>query len=268
MIDPAKVCLFLPDELRKFKRKFFWRIGDTIEAAGGHVCKGDYQELASLPDDIIPIVGASPLLRPLVQSWRESGRRWVGWDRGYCRRVYATWLPRAVTPETSYYRWTVNAYQMRSIQDVPDDRWKALKIDVQPWRKNGKHIVIALPSATYRLSHEDMDDWLPLTCKAIAQFTDRPIIVRDKESRIPLQSDLAGAHCLVTHGSIAAVEAVICGCPVFVHPDSAASLIGQTDLSKIEEPIYPDRDPWLWSLAYSQWNELELIDGTLWRMIQ
>lgn len=267
MIDPAKVCLFLPDELRKFKRKFFWRIGDKIEAAGGRVCKGDYNELASLPDDIIPIVGASPFLRPIVQQWRETGRRWIGWDRGYVRRVYATWLPRAVTPELSYYRWTINAYQMRRILDVPNDRWKSLKIDVLPWRKEGRHIVIALPSATYQNSHEGMDGWLERTCQLIARFTERPVIIRDKESKKPLQADLAGAHCLVTHGSIAAVEAVVCGCPVFVHPDSAASLVGLTDLSKIEQPIYPDRQPWLNSLAYSQWNEHELIDGTLWRMI-
>jgi hypothetical protein len=80
-----------------------------------------------------------------------------------------------------------------------------------------------------------------------------------------LQQDLEGAHALVTHGSIAAVESVICGCPVVVHPDSAAALVGLTDLAKIEKPVYPDRGKWLFSLAYSQFNETELVDGTLWR---
>jgi hypothetical protein len=60
---------------------------------------------------------------------------------------------------------------------------------------------------------------------------------------------------------------VILGCPVFVHPDSAAALVGQTDLKKIETPIYPDRQPWLNAISYSQFDERELIDGTVWRLI-
>lgn len=267
MIDPAKVCLFLPSELTRIKRAFFWRIGDTIEASGGMTCRGDYAQLAALPDDIIPIVGASAQLRPIVQSWRQRRRTFLGWDRGYLRRVYATWLPRAETMEKSYYRWTINAYQMRSIRDVPGDRWNALKIHVAPWRKGGRHIVLAVPSPTYLISHEGMDGWIEKTTAEIKQHTDRKIIVRDKECQRPLQVDLDGAHCLVTHGSIAAVESVVLGCPVFVHADSAAALVGQTDLDLIETPVYPDRRPWLYSLAYSQFNEIELTNGALWRML-
>lgn len=267
MIDPATVCLFLPRELTPFKRKFFWRIGDTIEAAGGRTCKGNYRELDALPNDIIPIVGASPQLKPLVARWKAKGRTFLTWDRGYARRVFATWLPRAENMETSYYRWTLNAYQMQSIRDVPADRWMALKTPVLPWRKNGNHIVLAVPSLTYLKSHEGMDGWVKATLGEIKRHTSRKIIVRDKESKRPLQADLDGAHCLVTHGSIAAVESVVLGCPVFVHPDSAASLVGQTDLSLIESPVYPERQPWLNSLAHSQWNENEITDGTLWRML-
>jgi hypothetical protein len=40
----------------------------------------------------------------------------------------------------------------------------------------------------------------------------------------PLQKDLEGAHCVVTDGSI---ESVVLGTPVFVHRDSAASLVGR-----------------------------------------
>lgn len=267
MIDPAKVCLFLPGELSAFKRKFFWRIGDKIEEAGGITCKGDYRQLAGLPDDIIPIVGASPELRPIVQSWRERGRKFIGWDRGYFRRVFATWLPRAESMEKSYYRWTINAYQMRTIRDVPGDRWDALNLEVLPWNRSGKHIVIAEPSRTYLASHEGMDGWVRKTVATLRKRTDRRIILRDKECKRPLQDDLAHAHCLVSHGSIAAVESVVLGCPVFVHPDSAAALVGLTDLARIEEPVYPERQAWLNSLAYSQWNEQELVDGTLWRLI-
>lgn len=262
MIDPAKVCLYIPAELKKFKLDLFNRIGDKIKAAGGSTIRGDHLALDQLPDDTLPIVGAAPYLLPLVEGWRARGRRWIGWDRGYCRRVFATWLPRG--DNGGYYRWTVNAYQMRAIRDVPGDRWDALRTKVEPWRKGGRHIVIAAPTRTYAKSHSGCELWIADTIDALARVTDRQLVIRDKESKRDLRADLANAHCLVTHGSIAAVESVVLGTPVFVHPDSAAALVGLTDLSKIESPVYPDRTPWVRSLAYSQWNETELVDGTLW----
>ncbi len=275
MIDPAKVCLFIPNELKRFKLDLFNRIGGKIKAAGGSTIYGDHAALDKLPDDIIPIIGAAPYLLPLVQAWRGRGRTWIGWDRGYCRRIFATWLPRG--ENGGMYRWHVNRYQMGQIRDVPDDRWAQLlpgnkvdprRLEVLPWQKNGKHIVVALVSQTYSRSHEGADTWADQTLRRLALLTTRQIVVRDKETKRPLMADLDGAHCLVTHGSMTAVEAVICGCPVFVHQDSAAALVGLSDLNQIENPIYPDRDRWLWSLAYSQYSESELIDGTLWRLIE
>jgi hypothetical protein len=275
MIDPKSVCLFIPRELKKFKLDLFNRIGNKIRAAGGRTICGDHKALDALPDDVIPIVGAAPYLLPLVRGWRARGRTWVGWDRGYVRRVFATWLPRG--HDGGYYRWHVNRYQMNRIRDVPDDRWKQLipgnrtdprNVEVLPWRKGGRHIVVALPSQTYYRSHDGADTWTDETLRRLALVTDRQIVIRDKETKRPLQADLDGAHCLVAHGSIAAVEAVILGTPVFVHSDSAAALVGLTELNKIETPVYPDRERWLHSLAYCQFNETELVDGTLWRLIE
>lgn len=187
------------------------------------------------------------------------------WDRGYVRRIFATWLPRG--ENGGYYRYHVGSFQLNQLRDVPGDRWKALRTPVKPWAKNGRHIVVAAPTPTYAAFHR-AGDWLDWATTVLKEVTDRPVLVRTKESPRPLGDDLKGAHALVAHGSNAAVEAAIMGCPVFVHPSSAAVLIGQTDLANIETPIYPDRQPWLNSLAYSQMNERELINGTLWRLIQ
>ncbi len=265
MIGPANVALFIPAGLRDFKLKLFERIGGKIQAAGGRIIRHNAALLDQLPAEIIPIVGCQPESTQLIAKWRREARPWVYWDRGYCRRVFATWLPRG--SDGGYYRWHLNSFQLQRIRwDVPADRWDAMRTDVLPWQKGGRHIVIAAPTRTYARFHE-IRDWIADTIDALARVTDRQLIIRDKESKRSLQSDLAGAHALVTHGSIAAVESVILGCPVFVHRDSAASLVGQTDLSKIEKPVYPERQAWLNSLAYSQFNEAELVDGTLWEML-
>lgn len=267
MIDPANVCLFVPGHLKAFKLNLFNRIGATIEKSGGGIVRADFAALDRLPDDIIPVVGCTPELKPLIDGWRARGRYFLYWDRGYFFRVFATDLPPG--KDGGMYRWHLNSFAMQQIRDVPDDRWKRNPTSVWPWQRTGRHIVVAEPSETYERFH-GIQGWTERTVAALKQLTDRPIVRRNKEmqrSGRKLHEDLAGAHCLVTHGSNAAVEAVIMGCPVFVHQDSAASLVGRCDLARIEEPIYPDRQPWLNSLAYSQFDERELVNGDLWKML-
>lgn len=267
-IKRENCALYVPAGLKGFKQELFDRIGAKVGKVIRGNLAGDVHELAALPDNIIPIVGCSPELTRLIASWRERRRTWVYWDRGYFRRVFASDLPWGT--DGGYYRWHVNNFQMTSIADVPDDRWREAKTDVWDWRLDGEHIVVAAPSPTYQKFH-DIGGWTERTVAALKALTDRPIIVREKEeqrSGTKLHDHLRGAHCLVTHGSNAAVEAVIMGCPVFVDRSSAAALVGRTDLAQIENPLYPDRRAWLHSLAYCQFNENELVDGTLWRLLR
>lgn len=265
MIDPTKTALFIPPGLKDFKLRLFERIGQKI----GRIVRHDFGALERLPDDIIPIVGCSPELTPIIDEWRKRKRTFVYWDRGYWDRVFATCLPTG--DSGGYYRWHVGSFQMSTIRNVPDDRWRASKAHkvLRPWQRGGRHIVIAAPTRMYSRFHRT-ESWISDTIDTLARVTDRQLVIRDKEQcrRRPIQKDIEGAYALVTHGSNAAVEAAILGCPVFVHKSSAGALIGKTDLRDIERPIYPDREPWLRSLSYSQFNERELVDGTLWKLMQ
>jgi hypothetical protein len=268
MIDPATCCLYVPVGLADFKLRLFTRIADKLTKLGGRAIWHDETgaQLDNLPPEITPIVGCTPALTPLFKKWQASNRKFVYWDRGYMRRVFATWLPKGV--DGGYYRWHINSYQMMKIRDVPDDRFRMMDTPLQPWKTGGRHVVIAAPTRTYAKFHETRD-WIADTIDALARVTDRQLVIRDKEQlRRPLQADLEGAHALVTHGSNTAVEAAILGCPVFVHPTSAAALVGLTDIRKIEQPIYPERQAWANSLCYCHFNERELVDGTLWRLIE
>lgn len=265
MIDPAKVCLFQPDDLSRMKADLFKRIGQKVVDKGGRTLVGNFDQLRTLPSDVIPAIGCSWYLKPIVDEWRAKKRIFIYWDRGYFFRTHATWLPRG--DSGGMYRWHVNSFQLQKIRDVPPDRLNSHRPPVRDWQKNGKHVVLAKPSSTYAKFH-GIEGWLDKTVYELSLITNRQLVVRDKETKRDLTDDLAGAHALVTHGSNTAVESAILGCPVFVNSDSAASLVGKTDLREIEKPSYPDREPWLKSLSYSQFSESELVDGTLWRLIE
>jgi hypothetical protein len=50
-----------------------------------------------------------------------------------------------------------------------------------------------------------------------------------------------------------------------------ATPVGNTDLAKIDNPFYPDRDlldAWCHSMAYGQYHVKELANGTAFRMMQ
>lgn len=267
MIDLSRLAFFVPGHLQKFKLNLFNRIASHIEALGGVVVRGDFAGLHSvvMDDRRVPIIGCTPELKPYLKVWIAEGLDWIYWDRGYARRVFATWLPRG--DNGGYYRWHLNSFQMKAIREVSGDRWKSLNTPLENWKLNSSgHILLAEPSPTYQRFHE-IQGWTEKTIEELRKHTDRKIVRRTKESKVPLSVDLAGAHAMVTHGSNAAVEAVIMGCPVFVAPDSAASLIGEVDVSRIETPLYPSREAWARSLAYCQFNEQELVDGTLWRFM-
>lgn len=268
MINPKQTALFIPPGLQRFKLALFERIGQTIQNAGGIVVRHDYALLDTIPADVIPITGCSTPLQPFYAKWKRDKRDFIYWDRGYLRRVFATWLPKG--QNGGYYRWHLNAFQMARILDVSADRWRALNIpnEVRPWRKSGDKIVIADTLPDYWNVRGLPVDWSEQIATQLRARTKRPIVVRHKESKTSLFNEIRDAHCLVAHGSIAAVEAVVMGCPVFVDKESAAALVGRVGFDDIENPVYPERQAWLNSLAYHQFNELELVDGTLWRLIQ
>ena len=104
-------------------------------------------------------------------------------------------------------------------------------IRLQPWRQNGRHVLLCLPGPG---AGKDWGinsvKWGDSIRRKLRLRTERPIKVRPKIIREckPLADDLEDAWCVVTHSSTAAVEAVIAGVPVFVEPTNAAMPVGRT----------------------------------------
>jgi hypothetical protein len=125
----------------------------------------------------------------------------------------------------------------------------------------------------------DMDIWLKHTIDTIRKYTDRPVEVRDRAAKRidriqhnTLQEALDDdVFALVTFNSVAAVESVFHGIPVFtLAPTNAAAPMGLQDLSMIETPKYPDSNEvykWACHLAYGQFHNSELRNGNAMRML-
>jgi hypothetical protein len=168
------------------------------------------------------------------------------------------------------YRITRNGYEAGPVRSCPPDRWEACGVRIEPWRKSGREIIVCPPTEYFMQAH-NCSDWLATTLSRLESLTDRPIIVRQKPRSggeiVPLSKALETAHALVTHSSNVAIEAACLGTPVFVAPTSAAAPVGRVDLTDIEKPVYPDREPWLAHLAYNQFSFEEIRSGEAWRML-
>lgn len=165
-----------------------------------------------------------------------------------------------------YFRLIKNGRYTHDVDNVPSDRWDALSIPLKPWRTNGSKVVVA-PMSKFVAFHEygKMDAanlWLQQIMTVLTEVTDRPIEIKPKDSEKPLKYALEDAWCLVTHDSMAAVEAAILGIPVFTSKNNAAAPVAEMDLERIEAPHTPDREEWLRKLAYQQFTVEEIKNGT------
>ena len=178
-----------------------------------------------------------------------------------------------------WHRVTKNNLQYcGELRNVPLDRYVKAGGYTKPFTSGRKILLVPPSDKAMNFYGEDLDTWMENITAEIKKYSDRPIEVRLKKTRKErvfedtiqqaLQDDV---HCIVTYNSIAAVEALMEGKPAFVLGQNAASPLCLNDLSKIETPLKPTEDEVLFllsNLAYHQYTQVELQDGTAWRLLQ
>lgn len=201
----------------------------------------------------------------IIEETKKAGKDYYQLDNGYFGR-------------NSYYRFTKNAFQQTELKERKPDRWEHIKkqhsLEIRPWKKDGKYILLCMSTEhLFRFFGKDINLYREKTVKSIKSVTDRPIVVREKDTRgtpqegIPIEDALKDAWCVVTHTSAAALDALRFGVPVFTTGPCAANPCASQDLSQIETPIYPEREPLFWSLAYGQWLPEEMQLGRAWQEV-
>jgi len=231
-------------------------------------CGGQISTWTKHEQSMIPAILRGITKRKEMNACRATGRNFFYIDTGYFGNG----------KKKTYHRVTLNDVQyFGPVIDRPGDRFERCNISLRKFRGGGK-ILLAPPSQKLlNLYDINLENWLANTQAEIKKYTDREVVTRLKQGRsarvntdtmeMALADDI---HCLVTFSSIAATEALLLGKPAITLGPNAAAPLCSHSLSEIENPRVPTLDEvgaWASHLAYCQFTEVEMRDGTAWRIL-
>ena len=238
-----------------------------------------FRDLNELPPETLTMYGILAGSGEIYKWCKQENRDFYFMDHGYFTNAHDSphWL-----------RITKNEHCIKKLLKVSDDRFrKYFNIELKPWNKNGKDILV-LPPTNAIAGFFNATDWLENTVTLLKQHTDRNIVIREKPYNPTIAVDHVGAtvkvdkptdkssgkidwsdiFACVTYNSNTMIESFANGVPVFCDPTASAALpIAETNFTKIENPKYEERELLFHSLAYANFNLTELQDGTAWRIL-
>lgn len=279
-------------------KKFDMTIAEHIR--DGIIAHGDQCDIVSTADakngvlpgcDVAICVGVKGGSQTVWDEYQSRGAHTVIIDKGYTR------LPGGPLG-TLYWRISVDHFQplpyFQKFQR-PDDRWKKTGKEILPWRRDdnsGMYVIWAGSSQKYCNWHNlgDATEYAGKVLQSCNLFTvkHQKLVYRPKPSwgnAVPLDDKsiryspakeklkqyFDKAHCVITFGSNAAVEAVCAGVPVIVIGDGLAAPVGSTSISDMQtvyRPSYKKRLQWAADMAYCQWSCAEMKSGEAWHNIR
>lgn len=236
--------------------------------------------------DVHAMIGVKS--RNIFYAAMRLGAHVLYFDKGYLRHV----LPSG--PRTwEYWRVCLDAQHPTAYlldREYPSDRFDSWKRNLAPWRADGKHIIIAGSSEKYHAFYDlpHPTEWATKIIRKLSKEMgcQRPLVYRPKPSwraAVPIKgatfsadreligSVLKNAWCLVTHGSNAALDAILAGVPAIVLGDGVARSISSTELDDIESPrmvSLPQRAAWANAIAYQQFTVQEMFRGQMWDQLR
>jgi len=154
----------------------------------------------------------------------------------------------------------------------PDyERLEALGVQILPWRRSGDHVLVCPPDEGFAALYGfNAAHWTESITQSLARLCSRPVKLRERNraEATRLEQDLAGAWCLVTYVSNAAVEAVCAGIPVICTGSCAGAMMGARTLEAVANPPKPSgRRAWAARLAGNQWTMQEIAAGHAWKAL-
>lgn len=249
-----------------------------IRARGGTVeLKPSTSYRGTPTHDAAIFYGLAQGCRQIFEDYRAK-RRALYVDLGY-------WGRRKRTRWDGYHKIVLNSRHPTAYfqqHEHSADRFLSFGVPIQPWREDGRHILVVGMSAKAAYAEGlKPEEWERDTIARLAQLTKRPLVYRPKPNW-PEAKKIAGAsferdqslpeafrecHAVVARHSNVAVDALLQGVPC-ICPHGAASVLSGHDLTQIESPPTPEgRLQWAADLAWTQWSLEEMQSGAAYRYL-
>jgi hypothetical protein len=239
---------------------------EFIHGSGGRISNWDREEHS---DNTLVIRGLGGGSRKAIHHCWQTNRLFYAIDTGY----FGNGKTKSV------HRVTKNALQyLGPIIEREPERARSFGYKFKKFTP-GRKILLVPPSMKVMdlFGQPSPEEWVEQVSQQLKNYTDRPIEVRlkplrsERISTMTMEAALADdVHCLITYNSIAAVEALMAGKPSIVLGQNAASVIAETNLSRVDRPKIPNRDEmdaYMAHLAYCQFTVPELRSGFAWNTV-
>lgn len=252
----------------------------------GETDDGDYRKFPGPTDDtdVAVFFGVKGHSRAIYEDHRAMGKATIYLDKGYTR-------DKGGDGHTKYTRASVNApspvaYMMR--EKKSSRRFERLGVQLKSRQNHSGHVLFCGSSAKYHFFHrlDEPTAFARKLVRTLRGLTERHVIYRPKPSwrgavAVPgtsmsrgdssIQDALKSCHVLITHGSAAAMDAILAGVPALVLGDAIARPIAETDIANVEKPFWPNdkkRLRWAAAMAHCQWTKAELESGEAWEELR
>ena len=193
---------------------------------------------------------------------RKSNDFWYI-DHGYFKQSSRRFIKNKsiINAFDGYFRIVHNNFWHSGDGNHTDDRLKKLNLQFKERKKNGSYIIVSEPTPD-AIEYYNLANWTQDTINQISKYSDRKIIIHNRNSNIPLVKLLQDAWAFVSDHSSAGFLSILEGVPAYFTNNS---LIKFGSTNQIEKGII--NYSMLNNLAYGQWNMNEIDSGEAWEFL-
>lgn len=221
----------------------------------------------------------------LVESQKRSGNHIMAIDAN-CFKFSDT--------DSKYLRYSINGvyYDTSQYANKNSDasKWNQLSrelgLTVQSWRDQGDYLLFLIQrDGGWGMKGLDPVEWARRKIIEVRQYSDSPIVLRPHPGKvadltpllqpgvtisdstvIPLLNDLQRAKAAFVFNSSSGVASIVSGVPLYVDDTSSVCWdVANKNVNQLNNPVFPDRNQWLYDLAACHWTDEESRQGLIYK---
>lgn len=234
-----------------------------LKAAGYEVINGTPAHPE--PDDVLLIWNRYGDKHEIANRFEAAGAKVLVAENGYLGKGGSTPKfdvhPHGPGPD-DYYALAIGGHNGSGRWPAGSaKRWDALEIDLKPWCRGGKYVLVC-PSRPFGSPEMTMPfDWVNQIVKIHRSLSTLPVVVRDHPGndrpKRPIAADLVDAESVVIWASSAGLHASLAGVPVFVSAPHWILMPEET----LDSMVMPGDLQAFHRLASAQWTVREIESG-------